>query len=124
MPTSSQPPAAPDKSLLQRLAGIVNAAVRPLVTSPRWGRFTGRWMTIVTYTGRRSGRTFSLPVAYRRTGETLTIAVELPEQKRWWRNFLDEGGPILLHLNGVDEPGHAVARRDDGGKVTVAVQLG
>ena len=98
--------------------------VRPLVVSPRWGRLTGRWMTVVTYTGRRTGRTFSIPVAYSRQGDQITIRVELPEKKRWWRNFLGEGGPILLRLGGVDEPGHAVAHRDEAGKVTVAVQLG
>lgn len=85
---------------------------------------TGRWMTVVTYTGRRTGRTFSIPVGYSRQGDEITIRVELPEKKRWWRNFLGEGGPILLRLGGVDEPGHAVAHRGNAGKVTVAVQLG
>lgn len=81
-------------------------------------------MTVVTYTGRRTGRTFSIPVAYSRTEDDITIGVQLPEKKRWWRNFLGAGGPILLRLGGVDRPGHAVAHRDNAGNVTVAVQLG
>lgn len=108
---------------LQRAANVVNRVVGPLVTSPHWGRLVERWMTLVTYTGRRSGRTFSLPVAYRRSGDTVTIGVSLPDQKKWWRNFLGTGGPILLRLEGTDRPGHAVAQRSSSGAVSVEVEL-
>jgi hypothetical protein len=33
------------------------------------------------------------------------------------------GGPITLRLNGTDRTGHAVATRDDRGRVTVTVKL-
>jgi hypothetical protein len=82
-----------------------------------------RHLTIVTYTGRRSGRTFSTPVGYRRAGDTVTIGVRLPDAKKWWRNFTGEGGPISLELNGVDRTGHAVARRDERGRVSITVRL-
>ena len=108
---------------LQRTASLVNSVVGPLVTSPRWGPLVGRWMTLATYTGRRSGRTFSLPVAYRRSGDVVTIGVSLPDQKKWWRNFLGTGGPILLRLEGTDRPGHAVAHRSPSGAVSVEVEL-
>jgi hypothetical protein len=80
-------------------------------------------MTVITYTGRRSGRTFSIPVAYSRSGDDLTIRVEFPDRKKWWRNFLGDGGPIVVRLHGVDKAGHAVADRDSNGKVTVSVLL-
>jgi hypothetical protein len=82
-----------------------------------------RRLTIVTYTGRRSGRTFSTPVGFRRVDDVVTIGVQLPEAKKWWRNFLDEGGPISLELDGADRTGHAIARRDPKGRVTVTVRL-
>lgn len=82
-----------------------------------------RHLTIVTYTGRRSGRTFSTPVGYRRAGDTVTIGVRLPDAKKWWRNFTGEGGPISLELDGVDRTGHAVARRDERGRVSITVRL-
>ncbi|MEV6984233.1 hypothetical protein AB0M95_23670 [Sphaerisporangium sp. NPDC051017] len=82
-----------------------------------------RHLTVVTYTGRRSGRTFSTPVAFRRVADTVTISVQFPDAKKWWRNFLDEGGPISLHLDGIDRTGHAVATRDEAGRVTVTVRL-
>lgn len=109
-------------NLVQRIAAGVNVIVRPLVASPRWGRLVGRWMTLVTYTGRRSGRTFRLPVAYSRDGDRLRIPVDLPQQKTWWRNFVGAGGPLLVRLGGVDRPGHAVAVQDEG-RVTVTVSL-
>jgi hypothetical protein len=47
-----------------------------------------------------------------------------PDNKVWWRNFLGEGGPItLLKLDAGDRTGHAVADRDDKGRVKVTVQL-
>ncbi|WP_426512467.1 nitroreductase/quinone reductase family protein [Dactylosporangium sp. McL0621] len=101
----------------------VNACVLRLRDSPRLGRVVRRRLTVVTYTGRRSGNTFSTPVAYRRTGDTVLIGVQFPDAKAWWRNFLGAGGPISLHLDGEDRPGHAVSRRDERGRVSVTVTL-
>ncbi|MGW1562291.1 hypothetical protein ACWCQ1_38065 [Streptomyces sp. NPDC002144] len=75
------------------------------------------------YTGRRSGRTFSTPVAYQHKGGIVTIAVAFPDAKNWWRNFTGDGGPISLELEGADREGHAVAQRDDKGRVLVTVRL-
>ncbi|SHF54672.1 hypothetical protein SAMN05444320_10447 [Streptoalloteichus hindustanus] len=106
-----------------RAVGRVNACVVALRSSPRWGGLVSRRFTVVTYTGRRSGRTFSTPVAYRRAADVVTIGVQFPDSKTWWRNFLGEGGPISLNLDGEDRAGHAVARRDPRGRVTVTVRL-
>jgi hypothetical protein len=109
--------------LPRRLTHGVNRFVTGLHSSPRWGRLVSRHLTIVTYTGRRSGRTFSTPVGYRRAGDTVTISVELPERKTWWRNFTGDGGSLSLHLDGADRTGHAVALVDDKGRATVTVRL-
>jgi hypothetical protein len=108
---------------VRRSIGRFNAWVSALRSSPRWGRLVSRRLTIVTYVGRRSGRTFSTPVAYRRANDVVTIGVQFPDAKTWWRNFLDEGGPISLHLDGADRAGHAVARRDGRRRVTITVRL-
>ncbi|MER5622215.1 hypothetical protein ABT061_14360 [Streptosporangium sp. NPDC002544] len=109
--------------LPKRAIGRFNTCVLTLRSSPRWGRLISGRLTVVTYTGRRSGRTFSTPVAFRRTADTVTIGVQFPDAKMWWRNFLAEGGPISLQLDGIDRTGHAVARRDEAGRVTVTVRL-
>jgi hypothetical protein len=77
----------------------------------------------VGYSGRRSGRRFSIPVAYRRTGDEVTISVNMPEAKTWWRNFLGAGGPLTLRLDSMERTGHAVAKCDEKGRVTVTVRL-
>ncbi|MFV2013651.1 MULTISPECIES: nitroreductase/quinone reductase family protein [unclassified Micromonospora] len=107
----------------QRLVDRVNACTAALYSSPRWGRLVRRRITMITYTGRRSGRTFSTPVGYRRADGTITITVVVPDAKKWWHNFTGAGGPVSLHLEGIDRSGHAVARRDDRGRVTVTVEL-
>jgi hypothetical protein len=106
-----------------RTVSRVNGCVSALRESPRWGRVVSKRLTIVTYTGRRSGQMFSTPVGYRRDGDLVTIGVQLPQAKQWWRNFLDEGGPVSLHLDDVDRTGNAVSRIDDKGRVTVSVRL-
>lgn len=110
-------------ALTQRVVDGVNTWTGALRSSSRWGRLVSRYLTVITYTGRRSGRTFSTPVGYRRETDTVTIGVRLPDAKTWWRNFTGAGGPLSLQLDGSDRTGHAVARRDDQGRVTVTVRL-
>ncbi len=109
--------------LIMRAAPLLNTPVAAIATSPRFGVGLGRTVTVITYTGRRSGRTFTIPVAYRRNGQTIDIAANMPDAKTWWRNFLGDGAPISLRLDGADRTGHAVARRDQAGRVTVSVRL-
>ncbi|MFF2551538.1 hypothetical protein ACFVUS_11095 [Nocardia sp. NPDC058058] len=101
----------------------VNGAVVALTGMPVIGGLMRRGFVEVTYVGRRSGKTFSTPVFYSRKGETITIGVAMPDNKKWWRNFLGEGGPISLHLDGIDRGGYATARRDEKGRVSVRVLL-
>ena len=107
-----------------RYAPVVNRRINRLRDSPRWGRLMSRWIAQVTYTGRRSGQTFRLPVGYQRRGNIATIRVMIPDTKKWWRNFLGDGGPLSLNIGGTEHPGHAVSRRDDRGRVTVTIRLG
>jgi F420H(2)-dependent quinone reductase len=109
--------------LLMRAAPLFNAPVAAAATSRRFGRLVNRNITMLSYTGRRSGRTFNTPVAYRRTGDEITVNANLPETKTWWRNFLGDGCPLTLQLDGTERTGHAVATRDDKGRVTVTVRL-
>ena len=111
------------RSWPDRVFGLVNPRLVALLRSPRWGPRLGRQLALLSYTGRRSGRSISTPVGYRRTGDVVTIVVGAAGAKTWWRNFLGDGGPVALRLAGVDRTGHAVARRDERGRVTVTVRL-
>jgi hypothetical protein len=108
---------------LMRAAPLLNVPVAAMANSRPFGRIVGRNVAIITYTGRRSGRTISTPVSYRRKGDELQIAANMPEAKNWWRNFIGDGAPLSLRLNGIERVGDAVAQRDTNGRVTVQVRL-
>ncbi|MEU4808247.1 nitroreductase/quinone reductase family protein [Nocardia fluminea] len=110
------------ESLLRRGVSAFNTSVVALTNAPVIGKILSKAFAQITYTGRRSGRTFSTPVNYRRSGDEYLIGVAMPDKKNWWRNFLGEGAPITLRIDGVDHLGHAIAHRDDRGRVTVRVR--
>jgi deazaflavin-dependent oxidoreductase (nitroreductase family) len=63
-----------------------NGLVLAVLRSPAHRLLSG--MTIeLRYTGRRSGRQFTLPVQYAREGERLLVAVQDSSKRTWWRNF-------------------------------------
>jgi hypothetical protein len=99
----------------------VNPIVRALLRSPAH-RLVSSHLALITVTGRRSGRTYTFPVGYHREGERVTIGVDWPERKRWWRNLRDEA-PVELWLAGERRTGTAVAHGDEQTGVTVDVSL-
>ncbi|QZT65172.1 hypothetical protein [Mycolicibacterium austroafricanum] len=106
------------------LVGMFNAGAERLIDAPVVGPLIRRSTVVIRYTGRRSGQTFQTPVSYRKSGEVVVIRVMTPDKKTWWRNFTGDGGPItLMNFDGTDRAGHAVAERDDRGRVTVTVRL-
>jgi F420H(2)-dependent quinone reductase len=98
-----------------------NRAVALLLRSP-FHRLVSRQLTLITVTGRRSGRQHTLPVAYSESEQRLAIPVMWPERKLWWRNLRD-GAPVRLRLRGVERTGQAHARVDEDGGVRVEVLL-
>jgi hypothetical protein len=100
----------------------VNPCVRGLLRSPAHGLVSGH-LALLTVTGRRSGRTFTFPVAYRVDGDhRVTLNVDWPERKLWWRNLLG-GARVELRLAGVRRTGMALAHGDERSGVRVEVEL-
>jgi len=103
---------------------VVNGVAVALMDAPVIGGLIRRGLVEIRYVGRKSGKTFDIPVGYRRSGESIVIAVGMPDKKNWWRNFLGEGAPLtVLGWEGRDRTGHATAVRDDRGRVSVTVRL-
>lgn len=98
----------------------LNAVVQPILDS-RLSWMLSRFIVRITYTGRRSGKTFTTPVLYFKRHDGIRIYVASPSTKNWWRNFLDDGGPIMLALPGGDRRGHATTTRTERGGVHVDV---
>ena len=78
-----------------------------LLRSPLHGMLSGSTM-IITYTGRKSGKTFSTPVNYVRDGDVLW-AVSY-RHRTWWRNL--HNSPVTLRVQGKDVAGVATAVTD------------
>src|SRR5919201_568640 len=86
----------------------VNPALKAILRSPAHRIASGR-LALITYTGRKSGREYTIPVLYRDRGDEITIAVGWPDRKVWWRNLTGGGGPVRLVVRGHDVRGHALA---------------
>jgi F420H(2)-dependent quinone reductase len=100
---------------------IVNPVVRGVLRSPAHGLLSGH-LALLTVTGRRSGRSFTFPVGYHQDGDRVTIGVDWPERKRWWRN-LSEDAPVEIWLAGVRRAGTGRAHGDEHAGVTVEIHL-
>lgn len=64
-------------------------------------------LMLVTVTGRRTGRRYTIPVGYQRAGDSVRVLVSKARRKQWWRNYLAPR-PIELRLRGAVR--HGVAR--------------
>jgi deazaflavin-dependent oxidoreductase (nitroreductase family) len=62
---------------------------------------------LLTVTGRRSGRRYTIPVGYQRDGDLIVILVSEAPAKQWWRNFR-EPAPVEMLLRGRTVHGSAV----------------
>jgi hypothetical protein len=100
----------------------VNRVTRPILRSRWHGRLSDR-LLLITVTGRRSGRIFTIPVSYVERDGRLLIQPSAPERKLWWRNLRGDGAPVQVRLRGRDRTGHAVARGDERTGVRVEVTL-
>ena len=100
----------------------VNPVLRAVLQSPAHMLASGRF-ALITYTGRRSGRQYTIPVFYRDKGDEVTIAVGWPDRKVWWRNLTGPGGPVRLVVRGQELRGHAVATREANRDALVRVRV-
>lgn len=75
---------------------LFNRVVVALLDSPLHGLLSGS-MAVIEYTGRKSGKTYRVPVEYIRDGDALLVFSQAG--RVWWRNFETEA-PVSLRLQG------------------------
>src|SRR4051794_17409665 len=97
---------------------VVNPIVRAVLRS-RLHPLLSRRLVLLCITGRRSGRTFELPVGYVRDDAGILVTVGAPERKQWWHN-IDGPTPITVVLRGRTRPGVAELV---GGELTTRVHI-
>lgn len=85
---------------------IGNAVVGRVLRSPLH-RMMSRSLMLLTFAGRRTGREYTIPVLYVRSGpDELVVVAGSPEGKTWWTNMR---GPLAVRvrLGGRIVPGSA-----------------
>ncbi len=84
----------------------MNAGMRLMLRTPLLERWIGKQVALLSFTGRRSGTPYTIPVSYDRTGDTVLMITKL--FRNWWRNFID-GADVKVRLAGRDLAGRASA---------------
>jgi hypothetical protein len=80
--------------------------MRRLLESPAHWPWS-RWFAVLVWSGRKTGRRYSTPVAYVREGSTCYVTTG----DRWWRNLVG-GAPVAMRIAGRWQQGNAVALTD------------
>ena len=96
---------APSRLDVDRWMTRLNPLVVWLLRSPLHRLLDGGLM-LITVTGRRSGRRYTIPVGYQRDGDVLHVLVSKARRKQWWRNYR-EPGQVEVHLGGERRQGEA-----------------
>lgn len=97
---------------------IVNPIVRTLLRSPVHGFFSDSLM-LITFTGRRSGRSYTTPVRYVQDGEVIRCYTSAENQ--WWRN-LRGGADVELRVRGKVKPYRATVIAEDPDTIREALR--
>ena len=79
----------------------VNKAMKFVLRSPAHG-IVSKTVLLITFTGRKSGKTYTTPVSYSQAGEQVTIFTH----SDWWKN-LRRNGLVTLRLRGHELEGMA-----------------
>jgi hypothetical protein len=94
---------------------IVNQAMKIVLRSPLHGMIS-KSILLITFTGRKSGKTYTTPVSYSQQGSQVTVFTHAV----WWKN-LPGGTPVSLRLRGRELQGLAQAVAED--KQVIAAAL-
>ena len=116
---STARPAAPIRSSVPstRVLHVINPFVSLILRSPLHWMLSGR-LLLLTFTGRKTGKVFTIPVGYTREDETLTLFSDYD----WWQN-LRGGAPVTVHLEGRRRTGRAEALEDGAAVLAAAERL-
>jgi deazaflavin-dependent oxidoreductase (nitroreductase family) len=94
---------------------FVNHAMKFVLGSPMHG-MVSKSVMLITFTGRKSGKTYTTPVSYSQDGGQVTVFTHAT----WWKN-LRSGAPVTLRIRGRDLQGLAESVAED--KQAVAAGL-
>lgn len=94
---------------------IVNRGMKFILRSPLHG-MVSKTILLITFTGRKSGKTYTTPVSYSQFDDEVYIFTHA----NWWKNLYG-GAPVSLHIRGREFQG--VGETIAGDKQAVAAGL-
>lgn len=100
-----------------RVLRTINPFVSTILRSPLH-RVLSSQVLLLTFTGRKTGKRYTIPVGYTPEGDTLTLF----SSKSWYKN-LRGGSPVVVHLKGSRRTGLAEVIEDRGAKLEAAERL-
>ncbi len=86
---------------------FVNKAMKFVLGSPAHG-MVSKTVLLITFTGRKSGKTYTTPVSYSQHGDQVYIFTHA----NWWKN-LRRGAPVSLRIRGRELQGLAEPVAED-----------
>src|ERR1700710_1794835 len=98
--------------------GVANRLVRGLLRTPLLCRVVGNRLITLYVVGRKSGRRYTVPVAYPRHDGTLMIGTPFG----WGRN-LRTGQPVDIRLKGKRRPADVLVAADEAGVVQLYAEM-
>ena len=66
----------------------LNAMMKLCLKTPLLQKGLGKQLALLSFTGRRSGRRYTIPISYARDGDTVFMMTK--KRRSWWRNFADQ----------------------------------
>jgi len=85
----------------------VNNVMRFVLRSPLHG-IVSKTILLITFSGRKSGKTYTTPVSYSQDGDQVYIFTHAD----WWKN-LRSGAPVVLRIRGREYQGVAEPVAED-----------
>lgn len=88
----------------------VNSWMKWALTAPGIQKMVGQGVALISFKGRRTGRSYTIPVSYHREDDVVTIVTK--RQRDWWHNF-ESPRQVDLRLAGRMYTGKARIETDE-----------
>lgn len=98
----------------------LNSLMNAMLRTPGLQRAAGRSTALLTFKGRKSGRTFVTPITYVRVGREVYLTCH--HQRQWWRN-LEADPRVGIRLAGKDYRGTARVDYNTDQGLSVLIQF-
>ena len=87
-----------------------NSMMKWALTTPGLQGMIGQGVALLTFTGRKTGKPYTIPISYHREDNIVTVITK--RQRKWWHNF-EAPLEVELRLAGRTYSGTAEARPSD-----------